>query len=195
MKPRKGERRFVCVWVGALAIAGLLLAVSVASGPVAAAPPKAGFVRQYLLGTDPLCDLARTACPVISRAENGDTIELAGQGTFRPSTKAADGDGTFVHKRHGRVLGSGTWEATRMISFMTYGSGSLQGFPPEFEGGLVVMSVHVRAANGMEFDAILAVDCLLGTPPAGAEEGATLTTDFIDFNEKISGLTLFIMET
>jgi len=172
------------------------MAVSVASAPVAASSV---IVRQYLIGTGFLCDLARPeklACPAVSEAENGDTIEVTGEGTLRPAGDKADGGGTFVHKHHGKVLGRGTWEAVRLISFASYGSGSVQGLPEEFEGGLAVMSVRLTSESGLQFDAILAIDCALGSIPEGAAEGITLSIPDanLDFNEKLSGFTLFIME-
>ena len=180
-------------WIGALAIAGLLMAVSLASQPVAATSV---IVRHYLVGTDPLCELARTACPAIAKADNGDKVEITGDGDFRPAGKKLDGAGTFVHKHGGRVLASGTWEAVRLISFVSYGSGSVQLLPPEFEGGLAVMSVHLTTTNGAKLDGILAVECTLGDSiPVGAEEGVTLSIPgLIDFDEKVSGLTLFITQ-
>jgi len=85
----------------------------------------------YLIGIPPVegPDIARAAA-------NGDTIELTGSETFIPGTHHATGFGTFVHKNAaGDTLAAGSWIATKLLRFRSYGSGSAQGAPEEFEGG------------------------------------------------------------
>lgn len=146
----------------------------------------------YLIGTGLLCGLDPSACPVIVRAaENGDTIEVVGTGTFSTHPKAASGGGTFTHKdAAGTVIAAGSWTAEELLSFKGYGTSP--GFPSSFEGGQVLMRVHLSSTVA-SFDAVMQVDCLIGKAPAGAKEGITLNVqDALNFNEEVSGFTLYI---
>ncbi len=160
---------------------------------------------RFLVGTGLLCSLAPNACPDVSRAANGDTISLAGKGTISTGENendgagSATGHGTFVHKNaEGGVIAHGTWRARRLLSFTPYGSGSVQGLSPDFQGGLASISISIRpdgAPRGTVLHGILAVDCALGNPPSTAKEGVTLTVpNLITFNVKVSGFTLFIAD-
>ncbi|MBI4035884.1 hypothetical protein HY383_02960 [Candidatus Daviesbacteria bacterium] len=128
--------------------------------------------------------------PTVVRASNGDTIEITGSGILSVHNKSVSGGGTFVHKdSSGNVLGNGTWTAVQLLSFKSYGNGVPQGTPEEFEGGLALIRVHLSPG----FDAIMQVDCLLGNPPAGAEEGVRLAIQgVLNFNKEISGETLYV---
>lgn len=149
---------------------------------------------QYLIGTGLLCDLAPNACPDISRAANGDTIEVTGSGTFslRPST--ATGGGTFAHKApSGEVRGAGTWVALKLVAFHSFGDATPQGLPSNLEGGQLVLLVQLQVDGMPAFNAILNVDCELGKIPPGQSEGITLEVQkAINFNKKVSGLTVFV---
>ena len=133
-----------------------------------------------------------------ARADNRDTISVVGSGTFNTASLNATGGGTFVHRdRRGSLVGEGTWTATGVNSFDFWGCGG-EGFPPNFCGGLLVLSVHLVAEGGApQADGVLTVSCLIGANvPAGAEEGITLNVPgLIDFDELIaeeSGLTLYV---
>ncbi len=141
---------------------------------------------RYLAGTDFLCGLGPGACPDVARADNGDTLELTGSGMLTMRPKSVSGGGTFTHKdASGAVLGSGTWTAEQLISFNPYVVLS-----NNLAGGLAVIRVHVSAG----FDAILQIDCAIGAPP-GHEEGVRLAVqDVINFNQKVSGVTVFIKQ-
>jgi len=142
-----------------------------------------------------LCSLDPTACPDVSRASNGDTISFAGTGSFTPSDDDAEGRGTFTHTTAaGKVLAHGTWKAEELVSFVSFGSGSAQGLPSNFEGGIAVLKVELRTSSGVEVRAVLLISCELGTPPAGTAEGITLNVGFINFNKPVSGFTVFIQE-
>ena len=176
-------------------IAALALMLSVlGASSVAADSGSANYV--YLIGTEPLCGLDPSACPDVARAANGDTIDMTGSGTLSIHPKSVSGGGDFVHKdAAGNVLGSGTWTATELLSFHSYGSAAVQGLPSEFEGGKAMIRVHLSpAAGGAGFDAILRVTCLLGDKiPASAEEGVRLAVQgILNFNKEVSGFTLFI---
>jgi hypothetical protein len=141
----------------------------------------------------------------VSSAADGDTIQLAGQGTISTGENdnegagSATGHGTFVHKNaEGVVQAHGTWKAKSLLSFTPYGSGSVQGLPANFQGGLASISITIRAdgaPRGTVLHGTLVIDCVLGNPPATAKEGVTLTVpNLITFNTKVSGFTLFIAD-
>src|SRR2546425_11734069 len=95
---------------------------------------------QYLLGVDPLCTLASNACPDVSSAPNGDMVAVAGKGTFDIRSMTATGGGTFVHKMaDGTIRASGTWQATQLLAFHSFGSASVQGLPSNFQGGFALI--------------------------------------------------------
>src|SRR3989475_6830688 len=109
---------------------------------------------QYLLGVDPLCSLAPDACPDVSSAPNGDMVAVAGMGTFDIRSMTATGSGTFVHKMaDGTIRASGTWEATRLLAFHSFGSGSLQGLPSNFQGGPAIIKVTLKVSDTPIFKA------------------------------------------
>jgi hypothetical protein len=85
----------------------------------------------------------------------------------------------------------GTWTATQIVSFVSYGTSSP--FPSTFEGGKAVISVHAMTTTGFEVDALLTVICLIGSPPAGVDEGIRFNVqNLINFNMPDGGNTLFV---
>ena len=159
---------------------------------VSAAPDTTA--RTYLIATDVLCVLFPSECPAIARADNGDTVEITGMGTFTPHPKLATGAGTFVHKSPGgAVIASGTWEALELISFKSYGTSAL--FPATFEGGRATLRILLSVSGTPVSEGVLQVDCLVGNPPAGAVEGVRLVVQAFDFNfnKEVSGVTLFLL--
>jgi len=149
--------------------------------------------RHFLVGAGLLCSLGPTGCPDVSRASNGDTLSFAGRGSFTPGDDDAEGRGTFTHtSAAGAVLAHGTWKAEELVSFVSFGSGSAQGLPSNFEGGIAVLKIELRPSSGGEVRAVLLISCALGTLPAGTFEGITLNVGFINFNTPVSGFTLFI---
>jgi hypothetical protein len=152
---------------------------------------------QYLVGAGPLCSLAPNACPDVASAPNGDMVSVTGMGTFDIRSMTATGSGTFVHKMaDGTVRASGTWVATKLLAFHSFGSGSVQGLPSNFQGGLALIQVTLKVHDTPVFNAVLKVGCELGNPPDGWHEGIELTVQGagINFNEKVSGFTLFILQ-
>ncbi len=172
---------------------GIIL-VSLAFVNVATANESEQAQRQFLAGAGLVCTLGiPNACPDIASASNGDKIKLAGSGTFTPGDDDASGGGTFTHVSGGKVLATGTWTAEELLSFTPGGSTTLGGFlPAGSEGGVAVIKVHVQpAAGGAGFTAILTVSCALATP--GVVEGINLNViGVINFNNAVSGVTLFI---
>jgi hypothetical protein len=187
---------------GILVVLVGFLVVLVPIGPaMAASHREAEMQLQFLVGAGQICSLAAKACPDVSSAANGDTVSLAGQGTISTGGDEnsgrgdATGQGTFVHmKSDGSVFAHGTWKATGLVSFTAYGSGSVQGLPANFQGGLATISITLRADDTSHvLHGTLAVECVLGHPPTTAVEGTTLTVpNLITFNTKVSGFTLFI---
>ena len=188
------------------ALSGVMTAEVSASG--------GSFDFTYQLGTGfvsgvPPSDETAVHGPDMSIAANGDTITITGTGriTFRQakgsnriSAAGASGEGTFAHKAaNGSLVASGTWTATELLDFQSYGDGSPQSLPTNNFGGLALLRVHYLATagpgTGSEGDALLWVDCLIGSPPADAVEGIRYAVPgAIDFNKQVSGETLLVAQ-
>lgn len=142
---------------------------------------------------DTACDLG-VPCPDVATASNGDTIEIAGEGTLSVHPKSVTGSGTFTHNFAGGGSVSGTWEAIQLLSFKSYGSSPV--LPSTWEAGKAIIRVQLTA-NGLEFDGILTVGCILPEVkvPGGTFEGSTLNVqDVLNFNKADLGATLFIRQ-
>ena len=152
--------------------------------PASSASGSATF--QHLAGTGFLCGLGADACPDIARADNGETIEISDTGALGIHPKLVSGGGTFIHKdSSGNVLASGTWTAQKLVSFVPYAV-----LPNNLAGGEALIRVHFSTG----FDAILDIDCAIGAPP-GHGEGVRLNVqDVINFNTKVSGVTVYIKQ-
>ena len=148
----------------------------------------------YLFGTGILCDLDPTACPAITMAANGDTIEMAGEGTLSIHSKSVSGEGDFTHNFAAGGSVSGTWTAKQLLSFNGYGCGG-EGLPDDWCGGQAVIRVELFVEGTHVADGTLQVDCLIAEFPAGADEGIRLAVQGgPNFNKEISGFTLFILQ-
>ena len=173
----------------------LLLLLFGGAGNAQAATSTGSF--HYLVGTGFLCGLAASACPDIARADNGDTIRVSGQGDLNADNKTASGGGTFEHHAaNGTLIGSGTWTTTGLVAFSFFGCGG-PGLPSNACGGRAALAVHLKAtagpAAGHEADGIMQVECEIGNPPPGTTEGIRLNVrDLVNFNESVSGFTVFI---
>ena len=181
-----------------VAVSVLLLAVwTLLSGAASAATSKSAFDLHI---ADPLLQQAAGSPPyAIARADNGDTIALQGAGEFDVAAKTASGSGTFTHHVVATDADiSGTWTASRLVSFQLYGCGG-DGFPPNFCGGLAKLDVTLTptANPALHFPAILWVDCLIGdkVPPSRAEGIRLNVQEVLNFDQTIeSGFTLFIQD-
>ena len=138
---------------------------------------------------------------VKATAENGDvntvTVTRDGTNTFDVAAKSATGGGTFVHKTSGgTTVGSGTWVATGLLDFQSYGNA--QGLPTNLFGGRAALTILLTPAvsPSVPLPAILVIECLIGNPPGGAFEGIRLNVkDVINFNTPVvSGTPPFIKE-
>ncbi len=168
-------------------IVALVLAGSI-WGAVAAQADSGSQTFSYLAGTGPLCVLTPNPCPDVARADNGDTVDITGSGTLSIHDNTVSGGGTFVHKApNGAVRAQGTWKATALLSFNSFGTQA--GLPQNLFGGVARIRVHLSAG----IDAILEIDCAIGKAPAGHMEGVRLVVDNgLNFNQKVSGFTVFI---
>ncbi len=134
-------------------------------------------------------------CPNVATASNGDTIEIAGEGTLSVHPKSVTGNGTFTHNFAGGGSVSGTWTATQLLSFKSYGP--VAGFPPNFEAGRATISVQLFVGGNPVASGILTVGCLLGGPkePGGLFEGVKLSVQGgPNFNKAAVTSTLFILQ-
>ncbi len=181
--------------VAGLAMAGFIFSLSNGGEGASAAPQSATY--QYLIGSGAVCDFV--PCPEKSSAPNGDVLSLAGEGTFTTHPNSATGGGSFVHAdADGNVLATGTWSATDLVSFVSFGiSDELAEVLPEgATGGRAVLRVHISPdAGGPGFDALMTVICDLENNPPGQSEVARLVVPgAINFNKHVDGGNIFIKE-
>ena len=137
----------------------------------------------------------------VARADNGDTVELFGSGSFTLQPKSVSGDApavtaafgsvprTFTHRdAAGNVLASGTWEPTAVLSYLSFGPATPEqiaffgGLPEGSEGGKLAIKVALFVDGVHVHDGIITIVCELGVPPKNSEETALLLVQGIDFN-------------
>jgi hypothetical protein len=133
--------------------------------------------------------------PDVAEAANGDRIILTGTGTLTLHPKSATGAGTFTHTTAvGTVLATGTFTATDLLSFESYGPSPL--LPPFLNSGQALIRVAlVPDGSTTSIDGILRVECVLpgSTFPGGKEEGINLLLPGLaNFNHQVSGATVFV---
>ncbi len=190
----------------AVATVGGVLSCSpdAASGPMAGpefarggVPPSPGpATYAYHAGDAFLASLNPAFAPDVAVAANGDRVELAGTGTLSVFPKSVTGGGTFTHKdAAGGVIATGTWTATKLLSFESYGASAA--VPPTWRAGLALIRVHLSpSAGGPGLDATLRITCHLPETdvPGGFHEGVRLAVDgALNFNREMSGATLFVL--
>lgn len=96
-------------------------------------------------------------------SSNGDTIHVKGTGTLSIHDKSVTGGGTFVHNHaSGEEFAHGTWEATALIAFVSYGDGSAQGLPSSLLGGMMKMRVNILVDGNVVATGVLTIFCELG---------------------------------
>jgi hypothetical protein len=186
-----------------LTIIPLLVAVVVGY----ATPPAAGAAKTATLSFGTLQS--------VSRAADGDTIEISGEGTFTLQPKSANGDGgavaeafggvprTFTHRDgDGKVVDEGTWEPTDVLSYQSYGpatdeqNAELGGLPPGSEGGKLAITAALYVEGVHVHDAIITIVCHLGSPPKNAVESTLVLVQGTgdNFNAPVSGDNIFIRQ-
>src|SRR6266849_5558568 len=138
----------------------------------------------------------------LGNAPNGDQIAITGGADFSVNPNSVEGGGTFTHKNAGgAVLASGSWQATALLDYQSYGCGVVFGNPiPGFLcGGKVKMSVTLTTPLG-ELPGTLTIFCVIGPNPPNSingplGEGATLSVPgIINFNHSAGGDN-FIIQT
>jgi hypothetical protein len=121
-------------------------------------------------------------------APDGSTIAMRGRGTLVAGPgNTVTGGGTF-HKSNGA---SGTFTATALVSFVSYGSGSAQGLPANLFGGEA--KIRVTLSNGET--GVLTIVCKLGSPPPSKVEGIQLILGSgvsNEFTMQDGGTTVFV---
>jgi len=140
--------------------------------------------------------------PNFGLAPNGDQIAISGEAEYSVGPKSVAGTGSFTHTdAAGDVLATGTWEATGLIDYQSYGCGVVFGtqIPSNFCGGRVAMRVVLTTPLG-QLPAILTVVCVIGPNPPNSvissgdrSEGAMLSVPgVINFNHTAGGDNLII---
>ena len=171
----------------------------------------------FVLGSGFLCEADEpTNCPVVAKSANGDSYEISGAGTFDPQNKSVRAAGTYNHKStNGRVVETGVWIASELISFDFYGIapaaisqkgtafGVSQMGPKRSvmrsaalpAGGLAVFRVRLIAVSGTIRTAVLRANCALGdVPRERSVEGIRITLDRnnSEYSEEVSGRLMFL---
>jgi hypothetical protein len=140
--------------------------------------------------------------PNFGTAANGDTVTITGDAEFAVNPKSAEGSGTFTHTASdGSVVGGGTWVATGLIDYQSYGCGVVLGdpsLPDNFCGGKVRLRVTLTTPLG-QLPATMTVICIIGpNPPNSAlgdkrSEGAMLDVPgVVNFNHTSGGDNVII---
>jgi hypothetical protein len=136
---------------------GLLLGLS---GPAAASNANGNHTSyNWVVGADP-------PFTEMAIAPDGSTITMSGSGTLKAGPgHTATGGGTFSLS----TGGSGTWTATGVQGFVSYGEAIPQGLPGAFGGQA---KLKVSLSNGDS--GVLTITCLLGSPPPSKVESITV---------------------
>ncbi len=142
----------------------------------------------------------------IGVASSGDTIHVTCEategvcGTFAVNPKSIEASGEFQHfLPDGSLFASGTWTATELISYHSYGCGVVFGqpIPPDLCGGAVKFRATFSTPIG-ELPGIITVFCVVGPKaPASIEhafdEGVTvLVPGIVNFNHPGGGDNIYI---
>jgi hypothetical protein len=135
--------------------------------------------------------------PNLGVAANGEQIAVTGEGEFSVNPNAVDASGGFTHTDSvGNVMATGTWTATGLLDYQSYGCGVVFGttIPPNFCGGAVRMSVTLTpTGTSLQIPGTLTVFCVIGTHvPLSVlgplTEGVTLKVPGIqNFNHSAGG--------
>jgi len=139
--------------------------------------------------------------PNFGLAANGDRIAITGEAELSVNPNSVEGGGAFTHtESSGKVLATGSWEATGLLDYQSYGCGVVFGdpsLPDNFCGGKVKMSVMLETPLG-ELPGILTVFCVIGPNPPDSingplGEGATLSVPgVVNFNHTAGGDNVII---
>src|SRR6266702_2904307 len=174
-----------------LILFALALAAAVVLVPTVAVADSA--THAYLLVMDE---------PNMGLAANGEQIAITGEGAFSVNPNSVTAAGEFTHSdSSGNVLATGTWTATGLINYQSYGCGVVFGttIPPDFCGGAVKMRVTLTPdGTSLQLPGTMTVFCVIG-PHAPQSilgpltEGVTLNVPgIINFNHSTGGDNVYI---
>ncbi|HEX9269787.1 MAG TPA: hypothetical protein VF998_08085 [Candidatus Limnocylindria bacterium] len=136
--------------------------------------------------------------PNIAQAPSGERVAILGEGEFSVHPKSVDAAGTFTHfNADGSVFASGTWTATELLEYQSYGCGVFFGEPisPDLCGGALKMRITATpTGTNLQIDAILTVFCVIGDHvPVSADEGVTLVVPGLtNFNKVVTGENAYV---
>jgi hypothetical protein len=140
--------------------------------------------------------------PNFGVAANGDQIAITGEGEFSVNPNSVKAEGEFIHTDgSGNVRGRGTWEATDLLDYQSYGCGVLFGdlIDPNACGGVVKMRVTLMPmGTSLRLPGIMNVICVIGPNPPDSilgprTEGVTLNLPgIINFNHSTGGENIYI---
>jgi hypothetical protein len=171
----------------ALALGAVLNTASVSADSGAA-------TYEYVIGTGVVCDFGPSACPAVALSATGQRLELTGSGTLSLHPKSVTGGGVAAHYfADGSLFGIGTWTAKQLLSFTEYGCEGAGG-PGAYCGGQAVIRIEVFLDGVHITYGTLKVDSRRGNFPAGAIEGMRFAAQGLNFNNTVSGSTLFILQ-
>jgi len=140
--------------------------------------------------------------PNFGVAANGDQIAVTGEGEFSVNPNSVTGAGEFTHTDSGgNVLATGTWTATGLLDYQSYGCGEVFGdpIPPDLCGGVVKMRVTLTPnGTSLQLPGTMTVFCVIG-PQAPQSilgpltEGVTLNVPgIINFNHSAGGDNVYV---
>jgi hypothetical protein len=140
--------------------------------------------------------------PNVSQASNGDQVAVTGEGEFQVHPKGVEASGRFTHTdSEGNVIATGTWQATKLLTYQSYGCGVVLGnpIPANFCGGKLKMRVGLMPeGTDLRIKGTLTVFCIIGpNPPASHDdpsgEGITLVVPgHANFNKIVSGMNVYV---
>jgi len=143
--------------------------------------------------------------PNVSEASNGDRVAVTGMGTFSIHPDSVSGGGTFTHmSAGGSVLARGTWTATELLEYQSYGCGVVLGNPRPANvcgGALKMRIVATPTGTNLQIEAILTIFCIVGPNPPNSHddpsgEGIHLVVPGIaNFNKIIEGMNVYIQQS
>lgn len=149
-------------------------------------------------GTAPNGDRVLVTCA--SRQRNCGTFQV------HPKDLPVPPAGEFVHTdAAGNILGAGTWLATELLDYQSYGCGVIAfagvTLPPNFCGGKLKLRVMLTPTGaGFALDGILTVFCIVGPNPPDSHdepmgEGVTLdVVGVINFTHTSGGQNIYIRQ-
>jgi len=140
--------------------------------------------------------------PNFGVAANGDQIAVTGEGEFSVNPNSVTAAGEFTHTdSSGNLRATGTWTATGLLNYQSYGCGEVFGdpIPPDLCGGAVKMSVTLTPnGTSLQLPGTMTVFCVIG-PHAPQSilgpltEGVTLNVPgIINFNHSAGGDNVYI---